>query len=1146
MGASGKVTSTPVQESAHEHSSTQTERAPSVQNAALTHPLLSLQRSAGNRFVGNRLMRQSAEESEPEPGPATEAAMEHAGEGSPLPANLRARMEQALGTDLSDVRIHTDDTATSATTELQADAFTSGSDIFFAENQFQPGSFEGERLLSHEVAHTVQQESAPAMTSVQSRPVVSQPGDPLEVQAEQVSQRIAEGESVSPNLLDSHSGGPTAQIARQPVAEPATTTGSSGAAGSGGQRNREGGAEPGLPNEEISLTTGTFAPSEAVGAYLEAQRRNIGKIRVRFGNLARGEIEVHKAREIYNTTGNRPQAIPLIHPALVPVVNAGITPVLAVRVQRSEIRGYVSIASSQGAAGNPAALVDWIKSHSEEMGWAGIDIRNFPRTTNSIDGGVLRLAVSNFRFQLGGFMEGSGDFGLENENVTFNADAALEVPGVTSARMSVERTSEGVLNGRLEVPVSIEKFSGNVLALYNDGIVDVTGTARYSTEKLDGEVTLLVTDAATARDVALQRLGPDAVEASAEEASGESTGSGPRPGPRALAGWGELDFRFTEWMTGKAQVIVDNEGNITVVGEIAPPAEVLLFPQEDYIYPLFKIEVRTVYGIPLVGNLFLFANAGMDALAKLGPAKIYNIRVEGTYSTDPRVFNRFSIEGTLNISAFAGLRLRAEGGAGIQVAKHDVKAGAGIEGLAGVRGYVEATPTFGFREVADPDEGKEGEFYIRGHMEIAAQPFLGLSGDLFVELDSPWWSPAPDKKWTWPVGQLEYPLPGEFGIGADVDYVIGSGELPEVQFGKVDFNASKFMTDLMNDHIPPKSQGEQEQLGEWQEDEITGESAEPQAIDTEGAVPEEPAQGQTEPSDGEVPSPALEAQWQQGLEALEGIAERSRQSPFSQAEIESTLASLRSQYSFTTLRATQSGEDWLVHASMNPELTGVPVKGKPEEGEPAEADAEAAADVPLPNLTSGDLIEVMTRDNWLTREFVAFRTESIRDVASTYLEYKVPGGKGLVPVSQQGESWRRYHGTGGINYGSLDQHGRPTGIEATIVPTMITDVYSAPAWDPPGYVSYAAGHVRAHLLGSQLGGSGKKGYPNLVTLYVDVNSPTMRGYENRVRNAVDSGEIVTYKVTPIYTGTELIPKAITIEANGSLGFSLSLSILNRA
>lgn len=896
--------------------------------AVADHPVLGLQRSAGNRFVQGYLGRQARGNGALQPGQATQAALgATSSRGRPLPESIRASMGRSLGTDLSGVRVHTDSLATSAAQELNASAFTWGQDIYFGGGNYQPNTSEGQNLLAHEVVHTVQQGAQKSSNSVQSSPIVSQPADPQEKEADAVARHLTSDQPVSPVSI---STGAQGALFRQDAGEVGadtptpTDTGEVEAAGADA-------TTPGMPAEEVLLTSATFEPSEVHAAYLEEQRGRRGDIRVRLGNIARGTITVRKRGDNYNTTGSEFQSVPLMIPALQPLRQAGVEPVLAVKIRRNTITGHVGIPTGRrGRVDNPAAAVNWIKDHSQEMGWLGMDVSRVPGFTNRLQDGQLLLQLDGFQFILGGFLSGSGNFGLTNDVVTFDASATVSVRGLTEAQLEIDRDAEGNIGGRVEVPVSIQNFSGNLLAVFGNGTVDIRGTVAYATEKLSGEITLLVTDAATARNVALEQLGPEAVQAAAEESSGES-GRRPRPGERALAGWGILDFAFTEWMTGRAQVIIDNEGHITVVGEIAPPAEIELFPQRDYVYQIFTVEVRTLYGVPLVGNVFLFANIGMDALAKLGPGKIYNIRVEGTYSTDPRVFNRFSIAATLNISAFAGLRLRAEGGVGVELLDHDIKAGAGVNALAGVRGYVEATPIIGYREIADPEAGREGQFYINGHMELVAQPFLGLGGDLFVELDSPWWSPAPDEKWTWPLGQLEYPLPGEFGIGADVDYVIGSGELPQIQVSEVDFNADKFMTDLMNDHVPPKSQGEQNTQGEWQEGQTTGESAEPTQVDSQGAPPQEPAQGRQTPGEGEPPAPEVQQRWLQGIQALGQLSQRSESNPLEEAAINRQLEQLKRQYGFADLRATRSGEDWIVLARMNPTNNNNPltVQGVP-------------------------------------------------------------------------------------------------------------------------------------------------------------------------------------------------------------------------
>ena len=66
-------------------------------------------------------------------------------------------MESAFGTDFSQVRIHTNSTAIQMNKELNAQAFTHGSDIYFNSGKYDPSSSSGQHLLAHELTHTVQQ-----------------------------------------------------------------------------------------------------------------------------------------------------------------------------------------------------------------------------------------------------------------------------------------------------------------------------------------------------------------------------------------------------------------------------------------------------------------------------------------------------------------------------------------------------------------------------------------------------------------------------------------------------------------------------------------------------------------------------------------------------------------------------------------------------------------------------------------------------------------------------------------------------------------------------------------------------------------------------------------------------------------------------
>ncbi len=79
------------------------------------------------------------------------------GNGSPLPSGTNQFMSNAFGSDFSHVRIHTDNAANIMNKGLGAKAFTYGSDIFFNVGEFSPESFEGNKLLAHELTHTIQQ-----------------------------------------------------------------------------------------------------------------------------------------------------------------------------------------------------------------------------------------------------------------------------------------------------------------------------------------------------------------------------------------------------------------------------------------------------------------------------------------------------------------------------------------------------------------------------------------------------------------------------------------------------------------------------------------------------------------------------------------------------------------------------------------------------------------------------------------------------------------------------------------------------------------------------------------------------------------------------------------------------------------------------
>ena len=79
------------------------------------------------------------------------------GGGAAMDNSTRSNMESAMGADFSNVRVHTDSNAVQLSQDLNAHAFAHGNDVYFNQGKYNPGSTDGDRLLAHELVHTVQQ-----------------------------------------------------------------------------------------------------------------------------------------------------------------------------------------------------------------------------------------------------------------------------------------------------------------------------------------------------------------------------------------------------------------------------------------------------------------------------------------------------------------------------------------------------------------------------------------------------------------------------------------------------------------------------------------------------------------------------------------------------------------------------------------------------------------------------------------------------------------------------------------------------------------------------------------------------------------------------------------------------------------------------
>lgn len=79
--------------------------------------------------------------------------------GQPLNTSTRAFFEPRFGYDFSKERMHTDSKAAISARSLNALAYTVGHNVVFGAGQYAPGTRAGQRLLAHELAHVLQQQS---------------------------------------------------------------------------------------------------------------------------------------------------------------------------------------------------------------------------------------------------------------------------------------------------------------------------------------------------------------------------------------------------------------------------------------------------------------------------------------------------------------------------------------------------------------------------------------------------------------------------------------------------------------------------------------------------------------------------------------------------------------------------------------------------------------------------------------------------------------------------------------------------------------------------------------------------------------------------------------------------------------------------
>jgi hypothetical protein len=77
--------------------------------------------------------------------------------GQSLDLTTRSFFESRFGHDFSKVRIHVDSAANQSAGLVNAQAYTVGQQVVFGRGQYAPSTAAGQKLIAHELAHTIQQ-----------------------------------------------------------------------------------------------------------------------------------------------------------------------------------------------------------------------------------------------------------------------------------------------------------------------------------------------------------------------------------------------------------------------------------------------------------------------------------------------------------------------------------------------------------------------------------------------------------------------------------------------------------------------------------------------------------------------------------------------------------------------------------------------------------------------------------------------------------------------------------------------------------------------------------------------------------------------------------------------------------------------------
>ena len=170
-------------------------------------------------------------------------------------------------------------------------------------------------------------------------------------------------------------------------------------------------------------------------------------------------------------------------------------------------------------------------------------------------------------------------------------------------------------------------------------------------------------------------------------------------------------------------------------------------------------------------------------------------------------------------------------------------------------------------------------------------------------------------RWDWPFGSVEYPIGDSMGIGADLAWLVGSDDAPELEFSPVEFDPAKFTSDVMAEPPPGRGAGgEQEQAGTWQDGTGGGNlQGEPELQEGGEGLP-----GQRQEDLTQLPN---EQRYMRGLGEIGDLADQTRGHALTASVVQARINRIKQKYALDAVRIEDRSEEnvtvYVQHAAQN-------------------------------------------------------------------------------------------------------------------------------------------------------------------------------------------------------------------------------------